>query len=123
MSQVMSQVMSATGWMDSGCSQLNVFVPSPDRRWLLGDGGRSLQDASMAPPLPPVGTEVFRRFTPASLEEIQRRHEAEEKEQQRRKDKNIEVLITHLHINHLSVVNNRKSLNGYISDELYLIGR
>uniref|UniRef100_A0A671WKM8 Sodium channel protein n=1 Tax=Sparus aurata TaxID=8175 RepID=A0A671WKM8_SPAAU len=26
----------------------------------------------MAPPLPPVGTEVFRRFTPASLEEIQR---------------------------------------------------
>uniref|UniRef100_A0A671WIA9 Sodium channel protein n=1 Tax=Sparus aurata TaxID=8175 RepID=A0A671WIA9_SPAAU len=69
---------------------LNVFVPSPDRGWLLGDSGRSLQDASMAPPLPPVGTEVFRRFTPASLEEIQRRHEAEEKEQQRRKERNIE---------------------------------
>uniref|UniRef100_A0A671WRC3 Sodium channel protein n=1 Tax=Sparus aurata TaxID=8175 RepID=A0A671WRC3_SPAAU len=45
----------------------------------------------MAPPLPPVGTEVFRRFTPASLEEIQRRHEAEEKEQQRRKERNIEI--------------------------------
>uniref|UniRef100_A0A3Q1GNM6 Sodium channel protein n=1 Tax=Acanthochromis polyacanthus TaxID=80966 RepID=A0A3Q1GNM6_9TELE len=29
----------------------------------------------MAPLLPPVGTEVFRRFTPASLEEIQRRFE------------------------------------------------
>uniref|UniRef100_A0A3B5R6H5 Sodium channel protein n=1 Tax=Xiphophorus maculatus TaxID=8083 RepID=A0A3B5R6H5_XIPMA len=29
----------------------------------------------MAPLLPPVGAEVFRRFTPASLEEIQRRHE------------------------------------------------
>uniref|UniRef100_A0A4W6FQV9 Ion transport domain-containing protein n=1 Tax=Lates calcarifer TaxID=8187 RepID=A0A4W6FQV9_LATCA len=44
----------------------------------------------MAPLLPPVGSEVFRRFTPASLEEIQRRHEAEEKERQRRKEKNIE---------------------------------
>uniref|UniRef100_A0A3B5MX17 Sodium channel protein n=1 Tax=Xiphophorus couchianus TaxID=32473 RepID=A0A3B5MX17_9TELE len=47
----------------------------------------------MAPLLPPVGAEVFRRFTPASLEEIQRRHEAEEKEQQIRKEQNIEVLI------------------------------
>ncbi|XP_040918189.1 sodium channel protein type 4 subunit alpha B isoform X2 [Toxotes jaculatrix] len=45
----------------------------------------------MAPLLPPVGSEVFRRFTPASLEEIQRRHEAEEKEQQRRKERNIEI--------------------------------
>ncbi|XP_073351388.1 sodium channel protein type 4 subunit alpha B isoform X2 [Pagrus major] len=45
----------------------------------------------MAPPLPPVGTEVFRRFTPASLEEIEQRHEAEEKEQQRRKERNIEI--------------------------------
>ncbi|XP_047427562.1 sodium channel protein type 4 subunit alpha B isoform X2 [Mugil cephalus] len=45
----------------------------------------------MAPLLPPIGMEVFRRFTPASLEEIQRRHEAEEKEQQRRKEKNIEI--------------------------------
>uniref|UniRef100_A0A4W6EX08 Sodium channel protein n=1 Tax=Lates calcarifer TaxID=8187 RepID=A0A4W6EX08_LATCA len=45
----------------------------------------------MAPLLPPVGSEVFRRFTPASLEEIQRRHEAEEKERQRRKEKNIEI--------------------------------
>ncbi|GLD69764.1 sodium channel protein type 4 subunit alpha B-like protein [Lates japonicus] len=45
----------------------------------------------MASLLPPVGSEVFRRFTPASLEEIQRRHEAEEKERQRRKEKNIEI--------------------------------
>uniref|UniRef100_A0A3B3XZD5 Sodium channel protein n=1 Tax=Poecilia mexicana TaxID=48701 RepID=A0A3B3XZD5_9TELE len=45
----------------------------------------------MAPLLPPVGAEVFRRFTPASLEEIQRRHEAEEKEQQIRKEQNIEI--------------------------------
>uniref|UniRef100_A0A3Q3GQX8 Sodium channel protein n=1 Tax=Labrus bergylta TaxID=56723 RepID=A0A3Q3GQX8_9LABR len=36
---------------------------------------------------------LFRRLTPASLEEIQRRHEAEEKEQQRRKEKNIEVTV------------------------------
>uniref|UniRef100_A0A3Q3NMP5 Sodium channel protein n=1 Tax=Labrus bergylta TaxID=56723 RepID=A0A3Q3NMP5_9LABR len=50
-----------------------------------------LHDARMAPLLPPVGSEVFRRLTPASLEEIQRRHEAEEKEQQRRKEKNIEI--------------------------------
>uniref|UniRef100_A0A4W6C482 EF-hand domain-containing protein n=1 Tax=Lates calcarifer TaxID=8187 RepID=A0A4W6C482_LATCA len=35
--------------------------------------------------LPPVGTEAFRHFTPASLEEIQRPSEAEEKEQQERK--------------------------------------
>uniref|UniRef100_A0A3Q1FTH0 Sodium channel protein n=1 Tax=Acanthochromis polyacanthus TaxID=80966 RepID=A0A3Q1FTH0_9TELE len=45
----------------------------------------------MAPLLPPVGTEVFRRFTPASLEEIQRRFEAEEKERERRKERNIEI--------------------------------
>ncbi|XP_071395262.1 sodium channel protein type 4 subunit alpha B [Centroberyx affinis] len=45
----------------------------------------------MAPLLPPVGTDVFRRFTPASLEEIQRRHEVEEKERERRKEKNIEL--------------------------------
>ncbi|XP_076608525.1 sodium channel protein type 4 subunit alpha B [Chaetodon auriga] len=44
----------------------------------------------MASLLPPVGSEVFRRFTLASLEEIQRRHEVEEKERQRRKEKNIE---------------------------------
>lgn len=50
-----------------------------------------LHDARMAPLLPPVGAEVFRRFTSASLEEIQRRHEAEEKEHQKRKEKNIEV--------------------------------
>ncbi|XP_037647118.1 sodium channel protein type 4 subunit alpha B [Sebastes umbrosus] len=45
----------------------------------------------MAPLLPPVGTEVFRRITPASLEELQRRYEVEEKERQRRKEKKIEV--------------------------------
>uniref|UniRef100_A0A3Q2P5V8 Sodium channel protein n=1 Tax=Fundulus heteroclitus TaxID=8078 RepID=A0A3Q2P5V8_FUNHE len=47
----------------------------------------------MAPLLLPIGAEVFRRFTPASLEEIQRRHEIEEKAQQSRKEQNIEVLI------------------------------
>uniref|UniRef100_A0A3B4XTB6 Sodium channel protein n=1 Tax=Seriola lalandi dorsalis TaxID=1841481 RepID=A0A3B4XTB6_SERLL len=48
-------------------------------------------DARMAPLLPPLGSEVFRRFTQASLEEIQRRYEAEEKERQRKKEKNIEI--------------------------------
>uniref|UniRef100_A0AAX7VDN3 Sodium channel protein n=1 Tax=Astatotilapia calliptera TaxID=8154 RepID=A0AAX7VDN3_ASTCA len=45
----------------------------------------------MAPLLPPIGSEIFKRFTPASLEEIQRRHEAEEKECQIRKENNIEI--------------------------------
>ncbi|XP_073327419.1 sodium channel protein type 4 subunit alpha B-like [Pagrus major] len=54
---------------------------------LLGDSGvrAGLQNSRVASLLPPVGTEVFRRFTPTSLEEIQQRHEAEEKEQERRK--------------------------------------
>uniref|UniRef100_A0A8C9XPM8 Sodium channel protein n=1 Tax=Sander lucioperca TaxID=283035 RepID=A0A8C9XPM8_SANLU len=46
---------------------------------------------SMALVLPPVGSEIFKRFTPASLEEIQQRQEVEEKERQRRKEKNIEI--------------------------------
>ncbi|XP_045894468.1 sodium channel protein type 4 subunit alpha B-like isoform X1 [Micropterus dolomieu] len=50
----------------------------------------AIQNGKMASLLPPVGTEVFRRFTPASLGEIQERHEAEEKERKRRK-KNKEV--------------------------------
>ncbi|XP_047212611.1 sodium channel protein type 4 subunit alpha B-like isoform X2 [Girardinichthys multiradiatus] len=50
-----------------------------------------LQNVNMAPLLPPVGAEVFRRLTPASLEEIQRRHEAEEREQQSRKEQKIEI--------------------------------
>uniref|UniRef100_A0A3Q0T4U2 Ion transport domain-containing protein n=1 Tax=Amphilophus citrinellus TaxID=61819 RepID=A0A3Q0T4U2_AMPCI len=37
--------------------------------------------------LPPVGMEVFRPFTVASLEEIQQQHEPEAKEQKTRKDK------------------------------------
>ncbi|KAM8843860.1 sodium channel protein type 4 subunit alpha B isoform 2-T4 [Spinachia spinachia] len=45
----------------------------------------------MAPLLPPVGTEVFRRFTPSSLEEILKHHKLAEKEQQSRKEKNIEI--------------------------------
>ncbi|XP_061566903.1 sodium channel protein type 4 subunit alpha B-like [Cololabis saira] len=45
----------------------------------------------MASLLPPVGVELFRRFTPASLEEIQRRHDAEEAELQRRTEKNIQI--------------------------------
>lgn len=60
---------------------------SLNREQLLGDSGvrAELQDSRVASLLPPVGTEVFRRFTPASLQEIQQRHEAEEKEQERRK--------------------------------------
>uniref|UniRef100_A0A8D0CTR6 Sodium channel protein n=1 Tax=Sander lucioperca TaxID=283035 RepID=A0A8D0CTR6_SANLU len=56
-----------------------------------GGVGVALHDASMALVLPPVGSEIFKRFTPASLEEIQQRQEVEEKERQRRKEKNIEI--------------------------------
>ncbi|XP_076025263.1 sodium channel protein type 4 subunit alpha B isoform X2 [Genypterus blacodes] len=72
-------------------NQLRLF-PAYTRR-LLGDRGvrDSLQNARMAPLLPPVGTEVFRRFTPASLEEIQRRQGTKEKEEQKRKEKNTEI--------------------------------
>uniref|UniRef100_A0AAZ1XZH5 Sodium channel protein n=1 Tax=Oreochromis aureus TaxID=47969 RepID=A0AAZ1XZH5_OREAU len=34
----------------------------------------------MAPLLPPIGSEIFKRFTPASLEEIQRRHDIAEED-------------------------------------------
>ncbi|XP_070764213.1 sodium channel protein type 4 subunit alpha B-like [Enoplosus armatus] len=57
-------------------------------RWLHGDSGvrAALQNARMASLLPPVGMEVFRRFTPASLGEVQGRHEAKEKERQKKKN-------------------------------------
>uniref|UniRef100_A0A3Q3WFV9 Sodium channel protein n=1 Tax=Mola mola TaxID=94237 RepID=A0A3Q3WFV9_MOLML len=48
----------------------------------------------MAPLLPPVGSDVFRRFTPASLEEIQRRQEIKKREQRGRN--NTETADEHL---------------------------
>ncbi|KAM7415233.1 hypothetical protein PAMA_019853 [Pampus argenteus] len=50
---------------------------------LLGNNvvRKELQNARVASLLPPVGTEIFRRFTPASLEEI--------KEQRSRKNKEV----------------------------------
>ncbi|XP_059190594.1 sodium channel protein type 4 subunit alpha B-like isoform X2 [Centropristis striata] len=52
------------------------LAPSQLRR-LLGDSEvrAALQNNRMASLLPPVGEEVFRRFTPASLEQIQKRQE------------------------------------------------
>uniref|UniRef100_A0A8D0AD05 Sodium channel protein type 4 subunit alpha B-like n=1 Tax=Sander lucioperca TaxID=283035 RepID=A0A8D0AD05_SANLU len=49
---------------------------------LLGDSGvrAALQNTRTASLLPPVGTEVFRRLTPASLAEIQQRQDTREKE-------------------------------------------
>ncbi|XP_054864565.1 sodium channel protein type 4 subunit alpha B-like isoform X2 [Amphiprion ocellaris] len=51
---------------------------------LLGDSEvqTELQNEGIMSLLPPVGTELFRRFTPASLEKIRERHEAEERKQQ-----------------------------------------
>ncbi|XP_067089914.1 sodium channel protein type 4 subunit alpha B-like isoform X2 [Osmerus mordax] len=45
----------------------------------------------MAALLPPIGTEVFRRFCPASLAEIERRATEEAAENERKKAQNIEV--------------------------------
>uniref|UniRef100_A0A8C5BEQ8 Sodium channel protein n=1 Tax=Gadus morhua TaxID=8049 RepID=A0A8C5BEQ8_GADMO len=45
----------------------------------------------MASLLPPAGKEIFRRFTPASLDELQLCFEKEEREKLRRKEKNIEI--------------------------------
>ncbi|KAK9516044.1 hypothetical protein VZT92_024006 [Zoarces viviparus] len=57
--------------------------PSQLRR-LLGDSGvrSALQKTRTASLLPPVGTEVFRRLTAASLQKIQQQHEDEEMELQ-----------------------------------------
>ncbi|XP_074555209.1 sodium channel protein type 4 subunit alpha B-like [Halichoeres trimaculatus] len=51
-----------------------------DLKRLLGDSEvrGALGNSSVASLLPPVGSEVFRRFTDASKEENQRRHEAKE---------------------------------------------
>uniref|UniRef100_A0AAY5KN25 Sodium channel protein n=1 Tax=Esox lucius TaxID=8010 RepID=A0AAY5KN25_ESOLU len=49
------------------------------------------QNAKMATLLPPAGTQVFHRFTPESLAEIERRMAEEAKEQDRKLDLNIEV--------------------------------
>lgn len=50
-------------------------------RWLLANNKScsQLQDETMAAPLPPVGPHLLRRFTPESLEEIQRRHDVKAK--------------------------------------------
>ncbi|CAL8301376.1 unnamed protein product [Merluccius merluccius] len=45
----------------------------------------------MASLLPPVGKEIFRRFTRTSLAELQQYYEKEEREKLRRKEKNIEI--------------------------------
>ncbi|XP_061555828.1 sodium channel protein type 4 subunit alpha B [Phycodurus eques] len=50
-----------------------------------------LQNTKMVTLLPPVGTEVFRKFTAVSLEEIQRCRQVKENEPQRKEDKNIQV--------------------------------
>lgn len=47
---------------------------------MLGDTGvrRALQNSRIEGLLPPIGMEVFRRLTPASLRWIEQPHEAEE---------------------------------------------
>ncbi|XP_060933384.1 sodium channel protein type 4 subunit alpha B-like isoform X2 [Limanda limanda] len=64
----------------------------PQLKRLLGDSSLrpELQNARLASLLPPVGTEVFRSFTPASLQDIKQRHEAEETERQERTNKDVE---------------------------------
>ncbi|XP_019714264.1 sodium channel protein type 4 subunit alpha B-like, partial [Hippocampus comes] len=61
---------------------------------LLGnrDLREQLQNSKMVSLLPPVGTEVFRKFTAGSLKEIQRRREVKEKERQKGKDDSVLVI-------------------------------
>ncbi|XP_056243643.1 sodium channel protein type 4 subunit alpha B-like isoform X2 [Seriola aureovittata] len=73
------------------------------KRLLSDSAVRSeLHNASMVSLLPPVGAEVFRRFTPASLEAVQRR-EAEEKERQKRKNKEVQEKDPPKQATHLEV--------------------
>ncbi|KAM9376249.1 sodium channel protein type 4 subunit alpha B-like [Pholidichthys leucotaenia] len=57
---------------------------SPAQLNLLGNGDvrTALQNDPVGPLLPPVGTEVFRRFTAASLEELQKHRGTKEEEKQ-----------------------------------------
>ncbi|XP_034443001.1 sodium channel protein type 4 subunit alpha B-like isoform X2 [Hippoglossus hippoglossus] len=66
---------------------------------LLGDSSvrTELQNARLASLLPPVGTEVFRSFTPASLQDIKQRHEAKETERQKRTNKDVRNVEKELH--------------------------
>ncbi|XP_035521240.1 sodium channel protein type 4 subunit alpha B-like [Morone saxatilis] len=62
------------------------LLPSQQKRLLEDSAVRAaLQNVQTVSLLPPVGTEVFRRFTPAALEVIQQRQEAEKKEREKRK--------------------------------------
>ncbi|XP_019721876.1 sodium channel protein type 4 subunit alpha B-like isoform X2 [Hippocampus comes] len=63
-------------------------------KMLLGnrDLREQLQNSKMVSLLPPVGTEVFRKFTAGSLKEIQRRREVKEKERQKGKDDSVLVI-------------------------------
>ncbi|XP_062246667.1 sodium channel protein type 4 subunit alpha B-like isoform X1 [Platichthys flesus] len=63
----------------------------PQLKRLLGDSSlrTELKNGRLASLLPPVGTEVFRSFTPASLQDITGRHEAKETERQERTNKDV----------------------------------
>lgn len=78
---VQSVILCESWW--GGATSWWYHSLSPRRRRLLCDSGvrSELQKARMASLLPPVGTEVFRRLTPASLEKKQRGHAAEESKQ------------------------------------------
>ncbi|XP_069384943.1 sodium channel protein type 4 subunit alpha B-like isoform X2 [Paralichthys olivaceus] len=72
----------------------------PQLKRLLGDSSvrTELQNARLACLLPPVGTEVFRRFMPASLQDIQQQqHEVKEMEHQKRKNKEVRKVEKELH--------------------------
>lgn len=70
-------------------------------RWPSGNrtSCSKLQDERMAPLLPPVGSDVFRRFTPESLEEIQRRHEDKEKEGKRKTKTEVQNKLIRCEVN------------------------
>ncbi|XP_037539055.1 sodium channel protein type 4 subunit alpha B [Nematolebias whitei] len=63
-------------------------LSSSQRSQLLGnfEVRAALQNEQMSSLLPPVGTEVFRRFTPDSPEKNHQKHNAEEEEQKNKQD-------------------------------------
>lgn len=79
----------------------DLLLSTLHRKRLLGspEACEVLRNANMASLLPPVGVEVFKRFTPASLEEINRRQaakqqEAEQQKEEQKKHENVEVQMS-----------------------------
>ncbi|XP_061701700.1 sodium channel protein type 4 subunit alpha B [Syngnathoides biaculeatus] len=98
-------------WGSKKEEQPLVRQPLPSELRKLLDNGAlraQLQNTKMVTLLPPIGTEVFRKFTPVSLEEIQRCRQVKEKEPHRKEDENI--LVTEAQRNAIGELESGKPL-------------